>query len=134
MFTATQMDYLREVLGVSVVARPQPRKRPEQPEILILTNVLNGEERRLLTKILDSVKLEGHRHIEVREQRPPAGLGALHILSFLGEPGAERVEKGSSVWWNFPLLHEMTLTGPEVVAKKRQAWALLQRFAKEFSA
>ena len=79
MITAAQLDYLTEVLGaVPRAARAVPAKvAANAVEAIVLTDPLNEEESALLGKILSSVGIGGHLHLQavplpLQSDRSPA--------------------------------------------------------------
>jgi hypothetical protein len=131
MWSEAQIQYLEDVLGASPshFLASAVEAVPEIPEVAVVTPSLGSEERALLDKILGSIQLRDYELFEGREEQP----FARHILHFNSASSIERIEDGESVVWNFPLLEEMIGASPEVAARKKGTWALLQRFAKERS-
>lgn len=127
MYTETQIEYLTEVLGVSVAMLPRARNAGADvapPEVLVLTEALNSEETALLKKILGSISLDAYLHIQCDAGAIPQLPPAKHTLAFLN--GNE-----SQGWWHLPRISEMMGNGTEVSARKREAWNKLQQFAGE---
>jgi hypothetical protein len=135
MFTNEQRQYLEDVLGLNSAGyalagtAPGPAHHP----LLVLTYLLNDEERALLAKILGSIRLAGYHHLEEEKislAEFPEGHTADHVLAFIDYPPG-RHQFGEGGWTVLPPVSSMTGANAEVVARKKEAWALLQQFAKE---
>ncbi|HMN67717.1 MAG TPA: hypothetical protein PKC28_04180 [Bdellovibrionales bacterium] len=133
MFTDAQIQYLEDVLGASVgyfSVAPLDAAEAETggPPVAVVTPKLGTAEHELLGKILGSVKLTRYLHVEIEDPTTlPADLRASHALMFFG--GAARDAQEDCVWWRLPSLEQMV--SREGAAFKKQAWGLLQLFAKE---
>ena len=100
---------------------------------LVMTAPLNEEERALLTKILQSVKIASFEHIESDSLQIgilPDGTKADHVLIFIDAPSG-REFYANSPWWIMPAVNQMIGANAAVVAKKKETWNWLQAFAKE---
>lgn len=139
MFTEDQRLYLEDVLGVSSVgmalvnsAEVTPASSIRTP-LLILTSVLSPDEQTLLHKILGSVDLGAFewRAVErVSLGDCPPDLSCERVLAFADYPTGKHVFKEGD-WTMLPSVNSMMGSGPEVAARKKEAWSLLQQFAKE---
>ena len=134
MFNEDQRLYLEDVLGVSSAGMSLSGGSDHIP-LLVLTPPLNSEEQSLLHKILSSVSL-GPYQIQAVERislgECPSGQSCGRVLAFADyPPGAHKFAEAP--WMVLPTLASMTGTGGEVLARKKEAWGLLQLFAKEMT-
>lgn len=134
MLDQGQLQYIEEVLGVPahLFSFGPSEESPPAIGVFVMTPELTPEQEALLTKILASVKLTEYTHAEVNEVRLgelPEGITAQHVLAFNDEHNG-RSHTDQSVWWSLPSLQAMSGEGPDVAALKKEAWSILQQFAK----
>lgn len=140
VFTEAQVQYLEEVLGTSAanfrfvgLVDRAPDSAPAQPiELMVLTNALSDDERALLEKILGSVKIANYQLFEQEIIEPghtPQGILPKHVIAFT-EHGRGRSSHDEVTWWCLPPLEKMLGATAEVAAAKKEAWNLLQQFAR----
>lgn len=110
--------YCEEVLGLKMFP---PSAETALPPVAVECEELTPPARALLQKVMGSIGIqtwtsEGAAH---------------HVFRFSG--AGAREESGGSVIWNLPTLSEMLGDSPEVAARKKSAWSLLQLAKRELS-
>lgn len=133
MVSEAQIQYLTEVLGTSPDSYRVATAPSLPPPTLVLTPVLNPEEKALLDRILQSIQLSNVVHQIIAESIEPSDdTGAHHILVFSEkQPSGRTLSDKGQVFWGLGELHAMMGDSPEVAQAKKTAWGVLQKFNKE---
>lgn len=113
-----QRQYLEEVLGLHVF--PRPAVAPARVPVAVECEELTEFTRVLLAKVMGSIGLKSWGD---------GAAAAFHRVCFDGGHGRE--ELGGTVLWHLPTLSDMLGEGPEITARKKTAWHLLQQLNRE---
>lgn len=135
MFTAAQILYLSEVLGVSPTAYRStsagPTVSPAVANGLVLTPRLIPQETALLGKILAAVGGQNWTHLEIENPQigvlPPT-MEAPAIALLFCEDSLGRKKINGTEWVALPAISQMLGDGPQVAANKKMVWEELKRF------
>ena len=124
-----QLLYLRDVLGVQGLIRPEGQVAPtvekSRPLVVLLKDSWNVEAKVLVEKILTATGLgQVSTSFEI--------VRAQHVIIFDSEEMVGKSANGETTFWNMgPLAKLLSGSAVEIQNAKREVWTLLKQLKEE---